>query len=135
MKALGIRGDDVLLAAWNAAGVPIVAASALAPILTLGDAPDTLAGAVQLVAVAGAIVAIATRPAGVPAAVAPFGTDARLSFIGPLVGAVAFVAGSASAYLGASIDGLVMASPSSSSLRRWPSATSCRSSTWACGAP
>jgi hypothetical protein len=108
VRTLGLRGEDLLLAAWNAGGVPLVGASALAPILTLGDAPDPVAGAVQLLAVVGAIVAIATRPSGAIPTPAPFGTNARLGFIGPLVGAIAFVAGSASAYLGVGVDGLVV---------------------------
>jgi len=58
--------------------------------------------------VLGAIVAVATRPTGSIATGMPLGTDARLAFYGPLVGAVAFVAGSASAYLGLGIDGPVV---------------------------
>jgi hypothetical protein len=108
MRAIGLRSEDLLLAAWNVVGVPIVAVSGLSPILALGDAPDPAAGIVQLVAVLGAIMAVATRPTGSVAVAAPLGTDARLAFYGPLVGAVAFVSGSASAYLGLGIDGLVV---------------------------
>jgi hypothetical protein len=108
VRTLGLRGEDLLLAAWNAGGVPLVAASGLAPILALGDAPHPLAGIVQLLAVVGAIVAIATRPSDANPTPRPFGSDARLGFIGPLVGAIAFVAGSASAYLGVGVDGLVV---------------------------
>lgn len=106
MRALGLRTEDLLLAAWNAAGIPILAAGSLSPILALGDAPDPVAGVVQLVAVIGAIVAIATRPSGVSQREAQFIGQARLAFMGPLVGAIAFVSGSASAYLGAGVDGL-----------------------------
>jgi len=110
VRPLGLPIEDLLLAGWNVAGVPLVAAGTLAPILSLGDSPNALAGWVQLLAVIAAIVAIATRPYGVP----PFptmegtGIDARMGFIGPLIGAVAFVAGSASAYLGFGIDGPVV---------------------------
>jgi hypothetical protein len=108
MRAFGLRAEDLLLAAWNAAGVPLVATAGLAPVISLGDAPDPVAGAVQLLAVLGAIVAVATRPTGSVAVAEPLGTDARLAFYGPLVGAVAFVSGSASAYLGLGIDGLIV---------------------------
>jgi len=108
MRAFGLRIEDVLLAAWNAAGVPLVATAGLSPIITLGDAPDPVAGLIQLVAVLGAIVAVATRPTGSVAVAEPLGTDARLAFYGPLVGAVTFVAGSAAAYLALGIDGLVV---------------------------
>jgi hypothetical protein len=108
MRALGLRIEDLLLAGWNLAGVPIVAAGSLAPILALGDEPNAPAGAVQLLAVAGAIVAVATRPAGATGSPPLPAGGVRLAFIGPLVGAVAFVAGSASAYLGLEIDGLVI---------------------------
>lgn len=104
-----LSAEDVLLVAWNVVGVPFVATTALAPALSLGDAPDPAAGLIQLLAVVGAVVAVATRPTGSVAVVAPVGgTDARLAFYGPLVGAVAFVSGSASAYLGLGIDGLVV---------------------------
>lgn len=110
MRALGLRIEDLLLAGWNVAGVPLVAAGALAPILSLGDAPNAFAGWVQLIAVIAAIIAIATRPSGATRVPAPEGVDidARMAFIGPLIGAVAFVAGSASAYLGFGVDGLVV---------------------------
>jgi hypothetical protein len=108
MRPLGLRVEDLLLAAWNAAGVPLATTAGLAPIIALGDDPNPVAGAVQLLAVVGAIVAIATRPSGTSAVPAPLGSDARLAFIGPLVGAIAFVAGSASAYLAIGIDGLVV---------------------------
>jgi hypothetical protein len=109
VTAVGLRAEDLLLAAWNVAGVPIVAASSLAPVLSLGDAPDPAAGLIQLLAVLGAIVAVATRPTGSIAVAVPVGgTDARLAFLGPLVGAVAFVSGSASAYLGLGIDGPIV---------------------------
>ena len=108
MRPIGIRTEDLLLAAWNAVGVPLVALSVLGPVLTLGDEPDPVAGIVQLIAVLLAIVAVATRPTGSIPSAEPLGTDGRLAFYGPLVGAVAFVAGSASAYLGLGIDGFVV---------------------------
>jgi hypothetical protein len=108
MRATGLRVEDFALAAWNVAGVPLVVAGSAAPILALGDEPNTLAGVVQLVAVIGAIVAVATRPTGSVPSPEPLGSDARLAFYGPLVGAVAFVSGSVSAYLGVGIDGLII---------------------------
>ena len=108
MRPTGLRTEDLLLAAWNAVGVPLVAVSVLGPVLTLGDEPDPVAGLVQMLAVLGAIVAVATRPTGSIPSAEPLGTDGRLAFYGPLVGAVAFVAGSASAYLGLGIDGFVV---------------------------
>jgi hypothetical protein len=105
---IGLRFEDLLLAAWNAVGVPLVAASTAAPVLSLGDAPDPVAGIIQLLAVVGLIVGVATRPAGSIASPVPLGTDARLAFFGPLVAAVAFVSGSVSAYLGLGIDGLIV---------------------------
>ncbi len=108
MRALGLRAEDLLLAGWNLAGIPALAAGGLAPILALGDSPDTVAGIVQLVAVIGAIVAIATRPTGITPQEAQLVGQARLAFMGPLVGAIAFVSGSASAYLGVGIDGLAI---------------------------
>jgi hypothetical protein len=59
-----IAAEDVALAVWNAGGVPLLAVGSLGPIFQLGDAPDPVAGWIQLLAVIGAIVAIATRPAG-----------------------------------------------------------------------
>jgi hypothetical protein len=106
VRALGLRTEDLLLVGWNLAGIPLVAVGTLAPILTLGDEPNPAAGAVQLLAVLGAIVAIATRPTGTVGQDALLAGQARLAFIGPLVGAIAFVSGSASAYLGFGVDGL-----------------------------
>lgn len=110
MRALGLRVEDLLLAGWNVAGVPLVAAGALAPVLSLGDAPNTFAGLVQLGAVVAAIAAIATRPSGVPRVALPerTGIGARMGFLGPLIGAVTLVSGSASAYLGFGVDGVVI---------------------------
>lgn len=116
MRNLGLRIEDVTLAGWNLAGVPLIAAAGglLAAVLSLGDAPNPAAGALQLAAVAGAVVAIATRPAGVNGAPPPplrgAGSDGgRMAFIGPLAFAVAFVAGSASTYLGINVEGIVIA--------------------------
>jgi hypothetical protein len=106
----GLRIEDLLLAGWNTVGVPLVAGGALAPAISLGDAPDPVAGVIQLGAILGALVAVATRPTGSIAAAMPLGTDARLAFYGPLVGAVTFVSGSASAYLGLGFDGLIVGS-------------------------
>ena len=103
-----LAAEDFALLAWNAAGVPLVALSAAAPILTLGDAPNALAGWVQLLAVIGAIVAIATRPAGAPLGTGGTPYDPRFGFLGPLIGAIAFVSGSASAFLGVEVGGLVV---------------------------
>ena len=101
-----VRGEDLLVAGWNAVGIPIVATTAAAPLLELGGTPSAFAGIIQLLSVLGAIVAIATRPAGAPAALGPDGAaGARLSFMGPLSLAVAFVAGSASGHLGLDLDG------------------------------
>jgi hypothetical protein len=108
MRTVGLRAEDLALAAWNVAGVPLLAAGSFAPIVALGDEPNSLAGIVQLVAVIAAIVAVATRPTGSVPSPEPLGTDARLAFYGPLVGAVAFVAGSVSAYLGIGIDGPIV---------------------------
>jgi len=104
VRALGLRIEDLLLAGWNLAGIPLVAVGTLAPILTLGNEPNVAAGAVQLFAVLGAIVAIATRPTGITGQDALLAGRARLAFLGPLVGAVMFVSGSASAYLGFGVD-------------------------------
>jgi hypothetical protein len=108
VRALGLRAEDLLLAGWNIAGIPAIAAGGLAPILSLGDAPDPTAGIIQLVAVVGAIVAIATRPSGRTPADSKLLGEARVGFMGPLVGAIAFVSGSASAYLGFGVDGLAI---------------------------
>jgi len=108
MRPLGLRAEDLLLAAWNAAGVPLVAMAGLGPIVALGDAPDPVAGVVQLLAVVGAIVAVATRPTGSLPVAEPLAADGRLAFYGPLVGAMTFVSGSVSAYLGLGIDGLIV---------------------------
>lgn len=102
-----LRPEDLALVAWNAVAVPLVGAGAAAPILSAGEPPNLLAGLVQLAAVLGAIGAVATRPAGMQASVpALFG--GRLALIGPLIGAVAFVAGSASSHLGVAVDGLLV---------------------------
>lgn len=110
MKTLGLRVEDLVLAGWNAAGVPLVVAAGgvLAPVLALGDEPNAFAGWIQLVAVLAAIVAVATRPTGSMPSPEPLGTDARIAFYGPLVGAVAFVSGSVGTYLGADVDGLII---------------------------
>jgi hypothetical protein len=108
MRAIGLRVEDVLLAGWNAAGVPLLAAGSLSPIVALGDEPNTVAGVIQLVAIAGAIIAIATRPSGMPPEQAKLVGELRIGFMGPLVGAVAFVSGSASTYLGFGVDGLAI---------------------------
>jgi hypothetical protein len=99
-----LRLEDAAIAGWNALGVPLVALSALKPVIELGAEPNVAAGIIQLAAVVAAIVAIATRPAG-SAPLTASGNLASLPYlIGPLVGAIAFVSGSASAYLGITID-------------------------------
>jgi hypothetical protein len=117
MRAIGLRAEDLLLTVWNAGGIPIVAASAAAPVLELGDTPSTLAGLIQLLSVIGAITALATRPSGTPAALgtdrtpgvpAVLASDAagtRLALLGPFSFSVALVAGSASGHLGLDLDG------------------------------
>jgi hypothetical protein len=100
-----LRVEDAAIAGWNALGVPLVALSALKPVIELGAEPNVAAGIIQLAAVIAAIVAIATRPAGTTAQAAPGPTVGTLpAIIGPLVGAIAFVSGSASAYLGITLD-------------------------------
>jgi hypothetical protein len=108
MRSSGLRAEDLLLAGWNAAGVPLLAAGSLGPVVALGDEPNTVAGIVQLLAIAGAIVAIATRPSGMDPELAKLVGQIRLGFMGPLVGAVTFVSGSASTYLGFGVDGLAI---------------------------
>lgn len=102
-----LRFEDAALAGWNIIAVPLVAGSAtLGPLIQLGSEPHLLAGIVQLVAVLGAIVAIATRPAGARPSGLPGPTIGTMeAIIGPLILGVAFVAGSASSYLGVSLDG------------------------------
>jgi hypothetical protein len=108
-RRLPLAAEDFGLAAWNVAAVPLLAAGGAMPVLQLGDAPNLAAGMVQLIAVIGAIVAIATRPAGTSLPALSAGTiDARLAFIGPLVLAISFVAGSASTYLGLNLGGPVI---------------------------
>lgn len=104
-----LRPEDAVLAAWNALGVPLVALSTLRPVVELGSEPHLLAGVIQLVAVVGAIVAIATRPTGSGPDGLPVPTFGMLTVvIGPLIGGIAFVAGSASTYLGVALDGPVI---------------------------
>jgi hypothetical protein len=97
--------EDLGLAAWNAVGIPVLALSSAAPVLQLGDEPNAFAGWVQLLAVVGAIVAIATRPAGSGPSRDPIPTvGIVMAFMGPMIGGIAFVAGSASTYLGGDVD-------------------------------
>ncbi len=105
-RFLPLAAEDLAIAAWNLGGVPLAALSGVGHVLELGDAPDALAGVIQLLAVIGAIVAIATRPSGsTMPAVEPGSIDARMAFVGPLALAIAFVAGSASTYLGLDVEG------------------------------
>jgi hypothetical protein len=82
-------------------------------LLSLDADLNVVVGLVQLVAVVGAIVAIATRPASVAQSSGAF-SDPSLSvgrampFIGPLIGGIAFVAGSASHHLGVAVDGIAI---------------------------
>lgn len=117
MRGPGLKIEDITLAGWNLAGIPLLVAAGglLAAVMSLGDAPNTAAGVIQLAAVAGAAVAIATRPAGADGGPPPplpgvgSSADGRMAFIGPLAFAVAFVAGSASTYLGVNLEGPIIA--------------------------
>jgi len=102
--------EDGILAAWNLAAVPLLASGATSPLIALGGEPSTLAGIIQLLAVAGAIAAIATRQPSRSLYRDEAGALAPLAFvlIGPLIGAVAFVAGSASTHLGIAVDGIAV---------------------------
>jgi hypothetical protein len=110
LRRLSLAPEDLALAAWNAAAVPILATGVAAPVLRLGDAPNPLAGWVQLLSVLGAIIAIGTRPAmPLPEPIAEAEVrGSRLAFIGPLFAGIAFVAGSAATYLGTALDGPVV---------------------------
>lgn len=106
---LVLATEDAALTAWNALGVPLVTVSGATTIIRLGDAPDPVAGVLQLAAVLGAIVAVGTRSTrdrGEPGA-SSFAL--QMGLIGPFIGAVAFVGGSASTYLGLRLDGLMVA--------------------------
>ncbi len=105
----GLRASDLLLAAWNGLGIPLVAASVLLPVISLGSEPNAAAGVVQLLAVIGAMLAIATRPRGSAAVPEAPPVDGRLPFLGPLVLAMMLVAGSAATYLNIDIEGFVVA--------------------------
>jgi hypothetical protein len=103
-----LRLEDLGLAAWNAVGIPVVASSASGPVVRLGEEPHLLAGVIQLLAAAGAIVAIASRPQSTDPAGGPVPTvGIVMLYMGPLIGGIAFVAGSSSTYLGAELDGLI----------------------------
>lgn len=105
-QRLPLAFEDLALAAWNVGAVPLVVLVGVGQFVRLGDGPNLAAGVVQLVAVISAIVAIATRPGGTtPPAVSGSTLDGRMAFIGPLVFAISFVAGSASTYLGLSLEG------------------------------
>jgi hypothetical protein len=70
-----------------------------------------LAGVVQLLAAIGAIAAIASRPARIAPGDVPGSTvGVVMLYLGPLIGGLAFVAGSASSYLGMQLDGLITGS-------------------------
>jgi hypothetical protein len=109
VNRLALAAEDLALAAWNAAGVPLVALSSAAPVLALGDAPDPVAGWGQLLAVIAAITAIATRPSGSPLPASGVArSEAGYALIGPLIFSISFVAGSASTYLGLDVEGAVV---------------------------
>jgi hypothetical protein len=99
--------EVLALTAWNAVVVPILGSGAGAPLLALGEPPTPVVGVVQLLAVVAAMVAIATRPAGAGLPRLD-GDESRFALIGPLIGAIAFVAGSASSHLGTDLDGPVV---------------------------
>src|SRR5919109_3449235 len=98
--------EDLGLVAWNAIGVPLIGSSGAAPLLALGEPPTPAVGVLQLLAVVGALVALATRPAGLT--MPGFDGDVRYALLGPLIGAIAFIAGSASSHLGSDLDGPVI---------------------------
>jgi hypothetical protein len=99
--------EDLGLVAWNAIGVPLIGSSAAAPLLALGEPPTPAVGVVQLLAVVGALVALATRPAGLAMPGFDDG-DFRYGLLGPFIGAIAFIGGSASSHLGSDLDGPVI---------------------------
>ncbi len=100
--------EDLGLAAWNALAVPLLLAGGGGFVVQLGDRRDALAGVVQAAAVLAAIAAVATRPPRDLAAGQRDGVALQVAFIGPFIGAVAFVSGSASAYLGFPVDGMLI---------------------------
>lgn len=99
--------EDLALTAWNAVVVPVLGSGGGAPLLALGEPPTPIVGIIQLLAVLGAMIAIATRPTGVTPPQLD-GDNSRYALIGPWIGAIAFVAGSASAHLGTALDGPVI---------------------------
>ena len=105
-----VQLEDGILAAWNVAAVPMLATGSAGALFAFGEGANPWAGVIQLLAVAGLIVAVATRPAGASVYRDPDGglQPFALVFIGPLVGGVAFVAGSASTHLGLQVDGLAV---------------------------
>jgi hypothetical protein len=107
-RRLPLAAEDFALAAWNVGAIPLVSLGGFGRIVQLGDAPDYLAGWIQLLAVIAAVVAIATRPSGSIPTVEPGSIDGRMMIVGPLVLAIAFVAGSASSYLGLDLEGPVI---------------------------
>jgi hypothetical protein len=98
--------EDLALTAWNAIAVPILGSGAGAPLLALGEPPTPIVGLIQLLAVLGALAAFATRPVGARLPRLDVG-DGRYALLGPLIGGIAFVAGSASSHLGTNLDGPV----------------------------
>ena len=107
-RRIPLAAEDFALAAWNVGAVPLVSLGGFGQIVQLGEAPDPLAGWIQLLAVIAAVVAIATRPAGSLPTVETGSIDGRMMIVGPLVLAIAFVAGSASTYLGLDLEGPVI---------------------------
>lgn len=100
--------EDLGLAAWNAVAVPLLVTSGGGFVIQLGDRTDAVAGVVQVAAVLAAIAAVATRPPRDPDAREQDGAALQVAFVGPFIGAVTFVSGSASTYLGVPVDGLLI---------------------------
>lgn len=83
-----LRIEDGLLAAWVAIVQPIAASTWLG-----SESSSLLVGAVMMLAVAGAIGCLGTRPADQPRVALGEESAPRWLFAGPLVGALALVAG------------------------------------------
>jgi hypothetical protein len=85
-----LRVEDGILAAWVGVAQPLAASSALGSVAT-----SALAGVAMMIAAAAAIVSLGTRPAEQPPVLVGDAGAPRWLFAGPLVGALALVAGEA----------------------------------------